>query len=84
MQKRIIVFKLLGSEASLCLANWCLQLQSQHQLQSTLERPGFSSSPKHRAQQKEKIGQENGTNVFNTLLVLFYDVTNFLENYLNF
>lgn len=52
---------------------------------STLERPGFSSSPKHGAQQKEKIGQENGTNVFNTLLVLFCDVTNLsLESYPNF
>lgn len=51
---------------------------------STLERAGFSSGPKHSPQQKEKIGQENGTNVFNTLLTLFYDVTNlFLESYLN-
>lgn len=52
---------------------------------STLERPGFSSSPKHSAQQNERIRQKNGTNVFNPLLVLYYDATNLLlESYLNF
>lgn len=52
---------------------------------NALERPGLSPSPKHSAQQKEKIGQENGTNVLNTLLVLFYDLTDlFLESYFNF